>query len=204
MNLRISATTLEAFRRWQDSDDPPYVFIDALYKRIEPTEAMRAGTAFHKILENAENVTLDRVEMNGFIFDFSDMEGEIVLPKIREFKFTKQAIIDGVNITYVGVVDAMDGLTVYDHKLTFRTKPEDYEDSMQWRCYLSWLGLKKFTYNLFQKGYTTANEPQNLIKVKDLSQITFCSYPEMDAEILELTSKLIQLIKEYAPSFIEE
>lgn len=204
MKLRISATMLEAYRRWLENEEASIEDMLAyLDKKIEPTEAMRAGSAFHHIIENANNIELNTVEMDGFIFDFNELNSEIILPNIREFKFTKEAVVSGVDVTFVGVVDAMDSVTVYDHKLTSNPKVENYEDSMQWRCYLSWLNLSKFTYNLFEKAYQSVNEP-NLIKIKDVHQISFCSYKGMESDVLELVSDFIGFIKSHAPKYLKE
>lgn len=204
MELRVSATTLEAYRRWLENEDAGIDDMLAyLEKKIEPTPAMRAGSAFHKILEYAGNSELKQPEMDGFIFDFSELESEISLPKIREFKFEQLAEIDGVQVTFVGVVDAMDSTTVYDHKLTGLAKAEHYENSMQWRCYLAWLGLPKFTYNLFEKAYQPVGEPQHIIKIKEMVQVSFCRYDGMENEIRELAEHFISFLKQHAPYLIK-
>lgn len=202
MKLRLSATTLEAYRRWLENEEAGVAdMLTYLDKTIEPTEVMRAGSAFHKILENANNVELSQVELDGFTFDFSEIESEIRLPAIREFKFTRQTEIDGVQVTFVGVVDAMDSTAVYDHKLTSNANAEFYENSMQWRCYLAWLGLPKFTYNLFEKAYQPVSE-SNLIKLKAVQQITFCRYIGMEDEIRELSASFIAFLKKHAPQHL--
>ncbi|MGT3291625.1 hypothetical protein ACVST8_23480, partial [Yersinia enterocolitica] len=64
---------------------------------------------------------------------------------------TLESEVGGEKVTFVGVVDAIDNMTIYDHKLTASIAPENYTDSLQWRCYLDWFGMNRFTYNLFQK-----------------------------------------------------
>lgn len=52
--IRISATNLEAFRSWKASPNAELEqIVDYLLKRTPPTEAMAAGSAFHKVLETA-------------------------------------------------------------------------------------------------------------------------------------------------------
>lgn len=202
MKLRLSATTLEAYRKWLENEEASVEDMLAyLNKTIEPTLAMQAGSAFHKVLETANNKELNTVEMDGFIFNFN-IENEINIPKIREFKFTNSAKIEGVDVTFVGVVDAMDSTTVYDHKLTGRINPEFYENSMQWKCYLSWLNLPKFTYNLFEKAYQPVSEPQNVINIQDVLQVSFYRYDGMGDEIRELARDFIHFLKRYAPEML--
>lgn len=199
--IRISATQLEAFRRWLDNEDATIEEMVAyLEKKVQPNEAMLAGSAFHKILEDYEDMTLAFVERDGFKFDFTEIETEIHIPKIKEFKFEIIKNVNGEVVTFVGVVDAMESNCVFDHKLTAYIDAENYSDSMQWRCYLLWLGVSKFTYNLFQK-YTPSAEPDKCI-IKSVTQISFYRYPGMEDDVISLTIQLIEFIKENAPHLI--
>ncbi|WP_262404603.1 helix-turn-helix domain-containing protein [Aggregatibacter actinomycetemcomitans] len=86
--IRISATQLEAYRRWLESEEATIEEMVAyLEKKVQPNEAMLAGSAFHKVLEDYENMTLAFVEKDGFKFDFSEIDTEIHIPRIKEFKF---------------------------------------------------------------------------------------------------------------------
>ena len=199
--IRISATTLEAYRRWLDNPEATIDDMVAyLEKKITPNEAMLAGSAFHKVLENNENITLDCIEADGFIFDFSGINEAIYIPKIKEYKFELPAIVKGEGVTFVGVVDAMESGCIYDHKLTASANAEDYTDSMQWRCYLSWLGLNKFTYNLFQK-YNPSADPDRYI-IKSVLQVSFNRYPEIDNDVNTMAARLVDFIKNHANHLI--
>ena len=188
--IRISATQLEAYRRWLESEEATIEEMVAyLEKKVQPNEAMLAGSAFHKVLEDHENMTLAFVEKDGFKFDFSEIETEI------------EKRINGEPVTFVGVVDAMESDCVFDHKLTAYIDAENYTDSMQWRCYLSWLGMSKFTYNLFQK-YTPVAESDKCV-IKSVTQISFYRYPEMENDVLLLATQLVDFIKANAPHLIQ-
>lgn len=163
--IHISATNLEAFRRWKASPDAELEqIVDYLLKRTPPTEAMAAGSAFHKVLETAMLGELNIVEMDSFTFDFTQMDSEIALPETRECKLTRHDVVGSEQVTFVGVVDAIDTTAIYDHKLTCSLDPENYTDSLQWRCYLDWFGAKKFTYNLFGKYQPAGNPGTYIIK----------------------------------------
>ncbi|MDR0219229.1 MAG: hypothetical protein LBI71_10155 [Enterobacteriaceae bacterium] len=201
--IRLSATNIEAYRRWSANPDTEVnELVDYLLKRTEPTEAMEAGSAFHKVLENSAQGELTTVESGRFLFDFTEMDGELALPDIRERKLEKPFVVDGEPVTFVGVVDAMDTTTIYDHKLTAQLNPENYTDSMQWRCYLDWFGLSRFTYNLFHK-YQPAREP-GLYKIKEFMPVTFYSYPDIHSDVMNVASGLVQFIKQYVPELIKE
>lgn len=200
--IRISATQLESYRRWLLNDESTIDdIIDFLLKRTEPTEAMLAGSAFHKILENSSyNDELSIVEQDGFKFDLSDLDCEIALPEVKEFKLEKQTVIDGEPVTFVGVVDAIKVNEIFDHKLTSQPNAENYIDSMQWRCYLDWFDCEKFTYNLFQ-SYKPAN--QDVYLIKTFLPISFYRYEGIDLDVRNMASSFIDFVKNHVPELIK-
>lgn len=200
--IRISATSLEAFRRWKANPDAGLdEIVSYLLKRTAPTEAMAAGSAFHRVLENATQGELGVVTQDGFTFDFTQMDGEIALPETREHKLTRQDFISGEPVTFVGVVDAMDTLAIYDHKLTGSPDPENYTDSLQWRCYLDWFSAKKFTYNLFSK-YQPAGRPGTYV-IKQFMPVSFYVYPDMHRDVMQAAGEFVDFVKSYVPEFIK-
>ncbi|OCG64035.1 hypothetical protein A9G48_04340 [Gilliamella sp. wkB18] len=200
--IRISATQLESYRRWLLNDESTIDnMIDFLLKRTPPTEAMRAGLAFHKVLETAKyNDELAIVEQDGFKFDLSGLDCEIALPEAKEFKLEKQTVIDGELVTFVGVVDAIKVNEIFDHKLTSQLNAENYIDSMQWRCYLDWFDCDKFTYNLFQ-SYKPAN--QDVYLIKTFLPVSFYRYEGIDLDVRNMASSFICFVKNYIPELIK-
>lgn len=200
--IRISATQLESYRRWMINDESTIGdMINYLLRRTPPTEAMLAGSAFHKVLENAKyNDELTLVEQDGFKFDLSALDCEISLPESKEFKLEKQTIINGEQVTFVGVVDAIQVNEIFDHKLASRPDVENYVDSMQWRCYLDWFDCDKFTYNLFQ-SYKPDN--QDIYQIKSFLPISFYRYDSMRRDIHDIASSFIEFVKTHVPEFIK-
>lgn len=199
--IRISATNLEAFRRWKANPDAGLdEIVNYLLKRTPPTEAMAAGSAFHRVMENATQGELSVLTQDGFTFDFTQMDSEIALPETRERKLTRQDIVGGERVTFVGVVDAMDATTIYDHKLTGSLDPENYTDSLQWRCYLDWFGIKKFTYNLFAK-YQPSARPGTYI-IKQFLPVSFYAYPDMHRDVMQVAGEFVDFVKTNVPEFI--
>ncbi|MGT3281723.1 hypothetical protein [Yersinia enterocolitica] len=200
--IRISATNLEAFRRWKANPDAEIDEIINYLLRITPqTEAMIAGSAFHKVLENASEGVLTTVQLDDFTFDFTQMKGELALPEQREHKLTLESEVGGEKVTFVGVVDAIDNMTIYDHKLTASIDPENYTDSLQWRCYLDWFGMNRFTYNLFQK-YQPVQQPGTYI-IKQFMPITFYAYPQLHKDVTDAATEFVQFVKEFVPELVK-
>ena len=200
--IRISATQLESYRRWMINDESTIGdMINYLLRRTPPTEAMLAGSAFHKVLENAKyNDELTLVEQDGFKFDLSALDCEISLPESKEFKLEKQTIINGEQVTFVGVVDAIQVNEIFDHKLTSKPDVENYIDSMQWRCYLDWFDCDKFTYNLFQ-SYKPDN--QDIYQIKSFLPVSFYRYDRMGRDIHIISSSFIEFVKTHVPELIK-
>ena len=196
--MRISATQIDAFVRWQKNEDAPLEEIVAyLRKQTPPTTPMLAGTAFHKVLERAECGEIEQVEQDEFAFDFSEMSGTLELPDIREIKLEVLTVVAGFPATVVGVLDAQRGNGAYDHKLTARFDAERYADSYQWRCYLSWFGFDWFTYNVFEASQPV-NDP-GLYIVKNLHTLTFTRYPELDADVSRVAREYVHFIRDHVP-----
>lgn len=200
--IRVSATQLESYRRWMINDESTIGdMINYLLRRTPPTEAMLVGSAFHKVLENAKyNDELTLVEQDGFKFDLSALDCEIALPETKEFKLEKQTIINGEQVTFVGVVDAIQVNEIFDHKLTSKPDVENYIDSMQWRCYLDWFDCDKFTYNLFQ-SYKPDN--QDIYQIKSFLPVSFYRYDRMGRDIHNISSSFIEFVKTHVPELIK-
>jgi hypothetical protein len=199
---RISATQIDAFVRWQKNEEAPLEdFIAYLRKETPPTQAMQAGTAFHKVLERSTYCEIERIEQDGFTFDFSEMDCTLELPEVREIKLERVIPIDGEQVTVVGVLDAQKANGAYDHKLTARFDAERYADSYQWRCYLHWFDLDWFTYNVFE-AFQPANEP-GLYMVRQFHPLTFTRYPEIGADVDRLSAEFVRFLREYLPEMAQ-
>lgn len=140
--------------------------------------------------------------MDSFTFDFTQMDSEIALPETRECKLTRHDVVGGEQVTFVGVVDAIDTTAIYDHKLTGSLDPDNYTDSLQWRCYLDWFGAKKFTYNLFGK-YQPAGKPGTYI-IKQFMPVSFYAYPDLRRDVMQVAEEFVEFVKDNVPEFIKE
>jgi hypothetical protein len=196
--MRISATQIDAFVRWQKNEEAPLEeIVDYLLKKTAPTEPMRAGTAFHKVLETSTYGEIERAEQDGFTFDLGELDCSFELPQVRELKLECLTVIAGFPVTVVGVVDAQRGRGVYDHKLTSRFDAERYADSYQWRCYLHWFGYDWMQYNVFE-AYQPATEP-GLYEVRHFHPLKFTRYPEIGEDVDRVAREFVLFLREYVP-----
>src|SRR5687768_17293715 len=117
MLARVS--NVEAFRQWKDwtplfegQEEPTVEDLVRFITVDEPSEAMLAGTAFHRALELIGEGSHDTLEANGYRFLLPDCELE--LPSIREMRGYRN--YGGLTVT--GQVDGVGGNLVIDHKTT--------------------------------------------------------------------------------------
>lgn len=196
--MRISVTELDQLAYFRNSDMELSELLARLRRETPPTEAMAAGTAFHTILENAGECELDEVTQDGFTFRF-ELEAELSLPRIRELKLEKPYFIDGIEVTLVGKVDALNGKTVYDHKTTSRFDAEKYMDAIQWRAYLDMFGADRFIYNVFEVA-----DKQGVRVVRDFHPLTFYRYPSLPQDVFEALSDFVGFARQHLPERLKE
>jgi len=142
MIARVS--NIEAFRRWRLDDEQS---VDDLVRWLttdSPSEAMTAGTAFHKALETAQDGVYDVLEANGYTFLLPD--AEIALPRVRELRCFGQ--YGPLRVT--GQVDGFHGKRVDDHKTTASFSADGYMEGCQWRFYLDIFEADVFRWNVFE------------------------------------------------------
>lgn len=170
---------IESFRRWRLDPDAT---VDDLVQKIcvsEPTEAMRAGTAFHKALELAVPGDYDRLEAMGYTFHLPD--AEIALPAIRELRCFQQ--YGPLRVT--GQVDCLYGTRVEDHKTTAQFDSEGYWEGCQWRFYLDIFGADVFRWNVFP--LTPTKEPR-VYRVSPPHQLEQYRYPGLHDDCAALAA----------------
>ena len=195
MFLRVSATDIDALRYYREREDGDLVGLLAQLRReAQPTTPMLAGSAFHKALEHASDGDHAALEADGYTFDI-EAEGEIALPSIREMKATREYLIDGCTVTLVGKVDAIQGRTVIDHKMTGRFDPERFLNSMQWRVYLDVFDADEFRWNVFEAREA---EPGRY-RITAIHPLTMHRYPGMGEDIERELHAFVAFIHDHLP-----
>jgi hypothetical protein len=195
MTFRVSE--VESFRQWQQDEDAD---LDLLLARMrgetEASEAMLAGTAFHKALELAPAyLTVSSIDALGYDFRFSG-DFEIALPNIREVRAGKTYTVDGEPIVISGQVDAIHGKRVEDHKTTGRFDPERYLGGYQWRLYLEIFGADAFRWNVFEIRVMDDPLVWEVFASHRLEQFR---YPGMGADCERLVADLARFARVHLP-----
>jgi hypothetical protein len=194
--LRISVSDLDSYRYWKGAEDQDLeVLLGRLRGDEPPSPQMAAGQAFHKLMEEAKEGEILGRDVDGWKIRFSlDIDIELALPPIRELKTECPLETPSGRILLVGKVDAMDGLTVRDYKLTERFDAERYVDSLQWRAYLMMFGGNRFIYDVFQAGYA-----DDLVTIYDYHALSFYPYPNMEKDVLREVHALAEIVARYLP-----
>lgn len=164
--LSVSVSNLELYRSWKKDED---LGLDWLLRRLrgeEPqTEAMAAGEAFHKILENPNFEEQTEVTHGNFWFSIL-CEIEVALPRVRELKIQKQY----GDLLVRGRVDGLDGLTITDYKTTGQFDADRLMEGYQWRYYLDMLNCDEFHWQVFVLSQYGAPGHYDVTQTHDLYQ----------------------------------
>lgn len=189
MIFRVSEC--ESFRQWRADDDAELSDLLArLRGETPPSDAMLAGTAFHRALELATVGETAELEANGYRF-VVDCDAHLALPDIRELRASKAY----GPITVTGCVDVIHGLRIEDHKTTGRFDPDRYLDGYQWRLYLDIFGAKVFRWNVFE----IREKAPRIYSVLAVHQLEQHAYPRMHDDCARLASDLHQFALEHMP-----
>lgn len=202
--MRLSITTIEAFRLWRDTGDwMDLRDLEANIKReTVPNEKMLRGSAFHAILEKPLAYAIQpmgdkqyRVPAQDggpdFVFDGSGIDLVLAMwPKLPAPEVKSTFEVDG--ITVVGVADALEGVTVWEAKATDSIDVEKYVDSFQWRALLK-------LYNATVARYLLAQVKDNgarFVSVQSVLPLPFYRYPAMDSDIKRLVNDCATFISQ--------
>lgn len=189
MLTRVSS--IETFRRWRLDDDATTDDLVARLTDFQPTEAMLAGTAFHKALELAVPGDYATLEANGYTFLLPD--AAIALPDVRELR--SFGTYGPLQVT--GCVDAIHGRRVEDHKTTASFRPEGYLEGCQWRFYLDLFGADVFRWNVF--AITPAPKLAKTYNVKPPELLEQCRYPGLHDDCMDLAREFHEFAAQYLP-----
>lgn len=190
MLARVS--NIETFRRWRmDEESTDQDLIDAITDHA-PTPAMLAGTAFHAGLEAAEEGESGVMLVGDYQFHLN-IDIEIALPRQREIRARKSY----GPLTVTGKFDALDGLTIIDHKTTARFDAEKYIAGCQWKFYLDIFGCQKFRWNVFEM-----REVEPLVyDVFAFHQLEQMRYPGMHDDCMKLALDFHDTVSRLMPGY---
>ncbi len=174
-----------------------------LNRQDSESDEMRAGTAFHKLLENARagdvlDGGLEGIALDGWVFHF-DGDFQVQLPWHREELVEREIQTPYGMVLLRGKTDGSGGLEAVDHKLTFgQFDAERYADSWQWRAYLTMLGVKRFRYLVYQARKLTDEH----VWIYAVHELTFWAYPEMEGQVKRQVTELAEFVVKNVPTLI--
>ncbi|WP_152640345.1 hypothetical protein [Xanthomonas sp. MUS 060] len=199
--MRVSATEIDAFRYYRDNEEAELdPLLAQLRRQMEPTEPMLAGRAFHKALELAEPGEVGVFEQDGYRFEIAT-DADIDIPDVRELKATRDYVIDGFSVTLVGMVDAIHGRRVDDHKTTARFDPERFLDSYQWRIYLEVFGADEFRWNVFEWS-NSERDPKTYV-IRAVHPLTMYRYPGLAGDVERELEAFVTFARQHLPERLE-
>lgn len=187
MPLLARVTGLEQFRIWAEDEDLDLGWIlNRILGKDEPSDAMKAGTAFHAALEHAGEAELGALAFGDYRFDFN-CDSTVVLPTLRELEIQK---LYG-DLLVTGHVDGVTGKEVVDYKTTGQFDPDRYMESYQWRFYLDMLDCDTFRYEVF---VISEFGPPCCYEVKQVHSLTQKRYPGLHEDCARLAREYSSFI----------
>ncbi|MRS02112.1 hypothetical protein EG832_02595 [bacterium] len=195
--LRISTTTVEAFRRFRTTD---YLPEEKLIRQIKgeepPSEYMTLGTAFHDIMENPHD-RLDHDKQlfvsNGISFEFEGINKVYDLIDYSfpfEHKTEKIYFPDGKEISIVAKVDQLKAMYVGELKSCWSTFDyEGYAGSCQWKFYSDIFEALRVDY------IVAVLKNERPVRLSELHTFSMYPYTGMQAELIEVLSDMAAWIE---------
>lgn len=191
--MRVSVSNLDLYRTWRADEDLDLPWLLRRLRGEEPqTEAMKAGEAFHKILESPDFDEQTEVTYGGYWFSIL-CDIELVLPKFRELSIEKTY----GDLLVRGRVDGLTARTVTDYKTTAQFDADRLMAGYQWRYYLDMLDCDTFKWQVFVLNQY--GEPGHY-DVTQTHPLTQKRYPGLRNDCLRLAEDYA----EFAKAHIEE
>ena len=190
------ASRLDEFRMYQSGEmfnGDEYTaaeFIKRMTTR-EENDAMAAGTAVHKLIEDIGfGVLPEHADMNGWHVHF-DLDADAAVPLSREVPLFREH----KGIPLYGRCDAMGGHVVHDIKTTQAIDIDRYMDSYQWRAYLWMSGRRLFFYDIFK---VKLEADIKVVTVQEYTRLKLDAYPYMDRDVERLLEEFDACVRALA------
>lgn len=204
--IRLRASDLDAWRKFVEPERPEFEvsledFLAYMKRESPPTDAMRAGSAFHEVMERASTgEEISCVTVDGFEFTFADDLPPVSAPPYREEPCEKVYTTPSGDVLLRGRVDGSEGFEVVDYKLTGSAfDAERYAGSLQWKAYLDMTGGKRFRYVVFH-----GKRKETEVFVHHVHELTLWAYPEMGGEVQRRVEELAEFVVNHAPELTVE
>ena len=198
--MRISATVLESYRRWQAMEDGEQA--DQAEQELQayirgefvPTAAITIGKAYHAILEKPQRSLFGNYKMDGCIFERSCIENmlDLIPPGLHEVKTTRELLVPGTGIvTLVAKCDHIVGSQISEFKTTLGTfKAKKYMDSVQWKVMVLLFEASLVTYYV-----ACLRDGEDGFELRSLEQLNVWPYPVLEQDVRALLKEFCGYVK---------
>ena len=201
----FSATQLNSYLYYRANAETALAhekYVSELTRGFAPNEAMRAGTAFHDLMEAwAEGCTDDRVGYddagNSYLFYFSTCYDGFDFEMPDDVEYRRMMQIDD-DLILSGKYDARVGNKIIDYKTSSKAPVlSRHADSIQWKVYLTLIPF----CNCFEYQCVTIKKARCLNRDEDQAHYAYYqvmrqqslllySYPGMHTEVFRTARSL--------------
>lgn len=185
--MRISATTLESYRRWRDPNQE-WMSEDELRDSIlgiwKPNHKVEIGTAFGKILEDPDRYFIPGgFECNGCAFG-----REVIEPCLAVID--RRGIFEAKAVKAYGPIDVVSKAdhVIGGHLSEFKTTLSSFDvgkylDSYQWRYMADAFKPQIITYHVFCLSEAEGN---GVISLRSVESFNVFPYPKLHEDCCDL------------------
>jgi hypothetical protein len=155
--IKVSATNLEAYRKYLDERISLDALMDTILRRSEPNNAMIKGTLFHEMMQTNE----PEKYLEYFSQDCIDNARQFMNYRspLFEVKTRKQYTTTKGIVSMTGMADQILGNKVIEIKTRYSPiNYNDYADSLQWRVYCDVFDVPEVQYNVFEFKHVSDND----------------------------------------------
>jgi hypothetical protein len=194
--LRISVTTLESYRLYLTTDWMTEERLMGDLTQFRETPEMRAGKAFHSILEAPDACQ----QGGGYVADGHVFPASVVEPCLSwvdragafEVKLPKVYRVGGEDVTVVAKVDQLLGVRIREHKTKWSPFDIDaYALSCQWRFYVDiFEGARAVDYRVFR-----LSERKDGYELDGIEAFSVYPYPRLAADCRDLLASFVDYIR---------
>jgi hypothetical protein len=187
--VRISATTLESFRLFMTPDQEWMTeasLIDTIRGVFQPTQAVRLGQAFGRVLEDPDKYLVPGgYACDDYGFALSTIEPCLALINRRGLFEVKGTKVYG-DCTVVAKADHLYGAHLSEFKTTGSSfNFEKYADSCQWRFMVDIFQPSKVTYHIFEMD----DHDNGVAELKNIHSFDLYPYPKLHEDCAQLVEE---------------
>lgn len=155
--IKVSATNLEAYRKYLAERISLDALLDTILRRSEPNNMMIKGTLFHEMMQTSEPerylefFSEDCIETARSFMDYRSPLFEV---KTRKQYQTRRGIV-----SLTGMADQILGNKVVEIKTRYSPiQYETYSESLQWRVYCDVFDVLEVQYKIFEFKHVSDND----------------------------------------------